>query len=536
MASTYTSLGIEKPADGEQSGTWGQTVNTNSEIIEQAIGGYASVDASAGGTVSVSISDGALSDGRNQTIKLTGAPAGSFTFQLPEVEKTFVIWNTSGQTATIQTVSATTSVSLADGSMVAVFSDGAGTVEAYTPFIAPDGSMDSVDIDGGTIDGVTLGGTSAGDATVLDLTATGTVDFSGISNAATVRTDLGLGTAAVEDVAASGTGDLLRIDGDGSSLTNLPASADQTARDGVTINAWEIARIDGLSNQALINTYLDVFTDETGVDNTTSTNETYDATGDYYTAGVTNYDGGHTATGSGGNGTLVDRSFSVPNDAVISKLAVYNVASGAIGSEVKLKILNEDSTTQYDVVVDEALTLDDSWWQEVTLSTPYTIPSTGTYRLGIYIPVNITVTGSTARSFTGSVDVTGDNQSGFTADTGNMQILRAIEENDMTLVSETITAAATPTEIRALIDVEEIGSATAGTDFTIEVSRDGTTWTAGTLGTISGDNTARAVYAATIDVSGQPSGTDVKWRFKTLNSKEIRLHRVALQADQALTV
>ena len=40
MASTYTPLGIEKQATGENAGTWGTKTNTNLEIIEQISGGY----------------------------------------------------------------------------------------------------------------------------------------------------------------------------------------------------------------------------------------------------------------------------------------------------------------------------------------------------------------------------------------------------------------------------------------------------------------------------------------------------------------
>ena len=37
MASTYTlNQGIEKPGTGEQSGTWGNTTNTNFDIIEKS--------------------------------------------------------------------------------------------------------------------------------------------------------------------------------------------------------------------------------------------------------------------------------------------------------------------------------------------------------------------------------------------------------------------------------------------------------------------------------------------------------------------
>ena len=40
MASTYTPLGIELQATGENAGTWGTKTNTNLHIIEQISGGF----------------------------------------------------------------------------------------------------------------------------------------------------------------------------------------------------------------------------------------------------------------------------------------------------------------------------------------------------------------------------------------------------------------------------------------------------------------------------------------------------------------
>ena len=40
MASTYTPLGVELMATGENAGTWGTKTNTNLSIIEQITGGY----------------------------------------------------------------------------------------------------------------------------------------------------------------------------------------------------------------------------------------------------------------------------------------------------------------------------------------------------------------------------------------------------------------------------------------------------------------------------------------------------------------
>ena len=40
MASTYTALGVELMATGENAGTWGTKTNTNLNIIEQIAGGF----------------------------------------------------------------------------------------------------------------------------------------------------------------------------------------------------------------------------------------------------------------------------------------------------------------------------------------------------------------------------------------------------------------------------------------------------------------------------------------------------------------
>ena len=40
MASTFTALGVELMATGENAGTWGTKTNTNLNIIEQISGGF----------------------------------------------------------------------------------------------------------------------------------------------------------------------------------------------------------------------------------------------------------------------------------------------------------------------------------------------------------------------------------------------------------------------------------------------------------------------------------------------------------------
>ena len=79
MASTYTdNNGIEKPGSGEQSGTWGDTTNTNFDIIDRAINGVGSISLS-GTTHTLTTSDGAQSEGHYKVLFFTGSPTGTNT-------------------------------------------------------------------------------------------------------------------------------------------------------------------------------------------------------------------------------------------------------------------------------------------------------------------------------------------------------------------------------------------------------------------------------------------------------------------------
>ena len=58
MASTFTPLGIEKMATGENAGTWGTKTNTNLDIIEQIAGGFTQQSIAGGAqTTALSVSD-----------------------------------------------------------------------------------------------------------------------------------------------------------------------------------------------------------------------------------------------------------------------------------------------------------------------------------------------------------------------------------------------------------------------------------------------------------------------------------------------
>ena len=118
--------------------------------------------------------------------------------------------------------------------------------------------------------------------------------------------------------------------------------------------------------------------------------------------------------------------------------------------------------------------------------------------------------------------------------TGKDMAFKIFQDGDatpknMTLTSIAQTALAVPTDCLVTIWQEDVDSITLNTDLTAEVSRDGgATWTSITLAEQATLDTGRILTGAA-DISGQPSGTSMRYRIKTLNTKRQRIHGVALQ-------
>ncbi len=110
----------------------------------------------------------------------------------------------------------------------------------------------------------------------------GANNLSELTSPPTARTNLGLGSAALENVSAGGTGGLLRADGDGSSLTGIAGGATTAERSNIMLNAFRIEVNGGLAVQNMVDGIADTFTDQTGIDTAGSTNATYDATNNLF--------------------------------------------------------------------------------------------------------------------------------------------------------------------------------------------------------------------------------------------------------------
>jgi len=91
MASTYTALGVELMATGENAGTWGTKTNTNLNIIEQISGGYIAQAVTDSGTpTALTVSDGSTGAAMShRMIELTGTISGARVVTIPLDAQTF---------------------------------------------------------------------------------------------------------------------------------------------------------------------------------------------------------------------------------------------------------------------------------------------------------------------------------------------------------------------------------------------------------------------------------------------------------------
>ena len=156
MASTFSNLGLNLQATGENSGTWGELTNVNLQEIDNAIAGVVTITLT--GNTTLAFTSNATSTtftdeaGRNKTIILSGAlSATTVTVSVPNIEKDYVIINNSGATATISSGGSTT-VSIATGSKNYVIVDPSTTsVISAVPDTTPGGTTNDIQYNNGGV-------------------------------------------------------------------------------------------------------------------------------------------------------------------------------------------------------------------------------------------------------------------------------------------------------------------------------------------------------------------------------------------------
>jgi len=248
MASSYTTnFGIEEMAAGDQTGAWGDTTNFNFDILDR-IAAYKAVALSDAATATLTVREASpgsgtenLQDGMFRVIKFTGSLAQNCTVTIAPDTTTawFIIENATTDTGSSgpysllmkQGSGGGASVTIQNGKNAIIYCDGAGSGAVVTNALsdlqiatlectgaaAIDGALtlgtDLSVANGGTgasslTDGGVLLGSGTGAITAMAALADGEMIVGDgttdpvAESGATLRTSIGLGTFAVENVNA----------------------------------------------------------------------------------------------------------------------------------------------------------------------------------------------------------------------------------------------------------------------------------------------------------------------------------------------
>jgi len=134
MASTYsTSLKIQEIGNGEQAGVWGNTTNTNWQLIEQAVAGVQTI-IMANANYTLTNLNGVLDEARNMVLVIQGTNSAIYQVIAPlNQPKMYVVSNqtTGGYAITIGASSGSV-VSIPNGTTAQVYTDGTNFFSAQT--------------------------------------------------------------------------------------------------------------------------------------------------------------------------------------------------------------------------------------------------------------------------------------------------------------------------------------------------------------------------------------------------------------------
>ena len=301
MASTYTGLGTQLMATGENAGTWGTKTNTNLNIIEQIAGGYIEVAVTSTPTT-LSVSDGSTGAAlAHRCITFTGSISENTVVTIPlDVQTFYIIKNSVSGSYSVQFKYVSGS-----GSSVTWASGDTGTKIVYAT--ADDGTNPNI------VDATSAFVTATSTTTLTNKTLTspkiGTsiLDTNGLELALLTATSTAVNEFTIANAATTAGPTLSATGGDSNVDINItPKGSGKIALDGIK---WPNA--DGSADQIMT-------TDGSGVlsfvDN----------------SGGTSWQAVHTSatlTAVAGNGYFIDTTSNVCN---------VTLPGGTLGDEVTL--------------------------------------------------------------------------------------------------------------------------------------------------------------------------------------------------------
>lgn len=360
-------------------------------------------------------------------------------------------------------------------------------------------------------------------------------NLSGLANIATARTNLGATTVgsalftAADAAAARSTigmttiGSALSTAADAAAARGLLGVNSDTLQAALTrmalARALNVAQFGGMS-------FADSFGSQTYVDVAGATNLDVSSgvlkpSRQYSYEGPTG--GGTVSSYSTGGYTLIDRGYTLDNGLTIVEVRLYS----SVAQSVKFKVAQRNTAGNYSIVFSETFSHPGGGAADFVLTTPYTVPASGSYYPSTYSPGAIGTYSNGPRAY-----VSGDSSGTgtYTEDTEGTAMVRVKYDTglfgNLIVTTSNIVVSSTPNQAIVSARIKHVVPATPGTDYSIYVSRDGgTTYSSAvTLTDYYVDPSDNAhVVSGTTNLSSQPSSTNVRLKFTTSTNKNVEL-------------
>jgi hypothetical protein len=326
-------------------------------------------------------------------------------------------------------------------------------------------------------------------------------------------------------------------------LGNAPVTDITGLEDDIAILGFKVAVNGSLAKYNLVDQTVDAFETEDGIDASTSTDEVYNAAGNYYSCV--------------GSETLLTQGGTAPTGVADSMLSVSGFSNWTAS------VLNDSATGGSGLLAD-GVGAGSYVMLDLGAGNEKNITKAGMYyqNTNIYCQFNSVEWSTDDATYTsiafstnigGNPSASGWQRSDSFSGPGAKRYWRLIKANaatsgawmsslewyhtpinaSMNLVSNSTTAEAVPTKGDLVMTYTNgIGTATINTDIKGYVSRDnGSTYTEGTLVSQGDTGGHEIVSFHDLDVSGQPSGTTMRYKIALANqglAKETRIQAVSL--------